>query len=79
MPPLGLGGDRREPIFVDDEDRQGLLEVVAQALSRFDAEALSYCLIGYHYHFVLHTRQANLSLLGTEPLEWGRLRALCGK
>jgi len=56
-------GDRREPIFVDDEDRQGLLEVVAQALSRFDAEALSYCLMGNHYHFVLHTRQANLSLL----------------
>jgi putative transposase len=56
-------GDRREPIFVDDEDRQALLGVVAQALSRFDAEALSYCLMGNHYHFVLHTRQANLSLL----------------
>ena len=56
-------GDRREPIFVDDEDRHGLLQVVAQALSRFDAEALSYCLMGNHYHFVLHTRQANLSLL----------------
>jgi len=56
-------GDRREPIFVDDEDRQGLLGVVAQALSRFDAEALSYCWMGNHYHFVLHTRQANLSLL----------------
>src|SRR3954453_15552193 len=56
-------GDRREPIFVDDEDRQGLLGVVAQALSRFDAEALSYCLMGNHYHFVLHTRQANLSVL----------------
>jgi len=39
------------------------LEVVAQALSRFDAEALAYCLMGNHYHFVLHTRQANLSLL----------------
>ncbi|HEV8646299.1 MAG TPA: hypothetical protein VGR01_12110 [Burkholderiales bacterium] len=38
-------GDRREPILVDDEDRQGLLQVVAQALSRFDAEALSYCLM----------------------------------
>ena len=56
-------GDRGEPIFVDDEDRQALLEVVAQALSRFDAQALSYCLMGNHYHFVLHTRQANLSLL----------------
>ena len=56
-------GDRREDIFTDDEDRHGLLEVVAQALSRFDAEALAYCLMGNHYHFVLHTRQANLSLL----------------
>jgi len=36
---------------------------VAQALSGFDAEALAYCLMGNHYHFVLHTRQANLSLL----------------
>ena len=24
---------------------------------------LAYCLMGNHYHFVLHTRQANLSLL----------------
>jgi putative transposase len=56
-------GDRREPIFVDDEDRQGLLDIVAQALSRFDAQALAYCLMDNHYHFVLHTRQANLSLL----------------
>jgi REP element-mobilizing transposase RayT/DNA-directed RNA polymerase specialized sigma24 family protein len=56
-------GDRREPIFVDDHDRQGFLDVVAQALSRFDAEILAYCLMGNHYHFVLHTRKANLSLL----------------
>ena len=56
-------GDRREPIFVDDEDRHALLQIAAQALSRFDAQALSYCLMGNHYHFVLHTRQANLSLL----------------
>jgi REP element-mobilizing transposase RayT len=56
-------GDRREAIFVDDEDRHALLEVVGQGLSRFDAEVLAYCLMGNHYHFVLHTRQANLSLL----------------
>ena len=56
-------GDRREDLFVDDEDRQGLLAVVAQAISRFDAEALAYCLMDNHYHLVLHTRQANLSLL----------------
>jgi REP element-mobilizing transposase RayT/DNA-directed RNA polymerase specialized sigma24 family protein len=56
-------GDRREPIFVDEQDRHALLNVVAQALARFDAQMLAYCLMGNHYHFVLHTRQANLSLL----------------
>jgi len=56
-------GDRREDIFVDDEDRHALLQILAQALSRFDAQALAYCLMGNHYHFVLYTRQANLSLL----------------
>jgi putative transposase len=56
-------GDRREPIFVDDEDRLALLDVVAHALSRFDGEMLAYCLMGNHYHFVMHTRQANLSAL----------------
>jgi putative transposase len=56
-------GDRRESIFVDDQDRSTLLAVVGHALSRFDAEMLAYCLMGNHYHFVLHTRQANLSRL----------------
>jgi putative transposase len=56
-------GDRREPIFEDDADREALLSVIAQAMNRFDAQMLAYCLMGNHYHFVLHTRQANLSLL----------------
>ena len=56
-------GDRREPIFVDDDDRRALLAVVGQAMVRFDAEVLAYCLMGNHYHFVMHTRQANLSRL----------------
>ena len=56
-------GDRREPIFEDDEDRLALLDVIAQAMSRFDAEMLAHCLMGHHYHFVLGTRQANLSRL----------------
>ena len=56
-------GDRREPIFVDNEDREALLAVVAQGMERFDAQVLAYCLMGNHYHLVLHTRQANLSRL----------------
>jgi putative transposase len=56
-------GDRREDIFADDTDRARLLAVVAQGLARFDAQLLAYCLMGNHYHFVLHTRQGNLSRL----------------
>ena len=56
-------GDRREDIFFDDTDRAALLNVVAQGMARFDAQALAYCLMGNHYHLLLHTRRANLSAL----------------
>ncbi len=56
-------GDRREPIFEDDQDQRNFLIVVGQAMERFDAAALAYCLMGNHYHMVVHTRHANLSRL----------------
>lgn len=56
-------GDRREQIFDDDEDRQSFLTVLGEALARFDAQCLAYCLMGNHYHLVLYTRAANLSRL----------------
>jgi REP element-mobilizing transposase RayT len=56
-------GDRREPIYRDDADRAAHLDVIAQAMGRFDAEVLAYCLMGNHDHLVVRTRQANLSRL----------------
>lgn len=56
-------GDRRERIFEDSDDRLIFLTVLAQALDRFDAQCLSYCLMGNHYHLVVRTRNANLSRL----------------
>lgn len=56
-------GDRREAIYLGDADRRNWIDVLALGLERFDAQALAYCLMGNHYHAVLHTRQANLSLL----------------
>ena len=56
-------GDRREPIFRDDADRECLLQLLGRALERFDAQVLAYCLMGNHYHLVLHTRLPNLSRL----------------
>jgi putative transposase len=54
-------GDRREPIFEDNLDRQTLLAVVAKGMQRFDAVVFAYCLMPNHYHFVMQTRQPNLS------------------
>ena len=56
-------GDRREPIYRDDEDRACHLAVIGHAMDCFDAQVLAYCLMGNHFHLVLHTRQANLSRL----------------
>ena len=56
-------GDRREPIYRDAVDREAQLDVLEQAMDRFDARVLAYCLMGNHYHLVLHTRRANLSPL----------------
>ena len=56
-------GDRREPIYKDDVDREGQLAVLAKALDRFNSEALAYCLMGNHYHLVLQTHSGQLSRL----------------
>lgn len=56
-------GDRREPIFDDDEDRLAWLSVLADALDRFHATAYAYCLMDNHYHVVIQTHRPNLSRL----------------
>jgi REP element-mobilizing transposase RayT len=52
---------RREPIFANDLDRETLLNMVGEAMARFDATAWAYCLMGNHYHFILQTSSGNLS------------------
>jgi len=56
-------GDRREPIYRDDADRLCQLDVLAEALMRFDADVLTYCLMGNHYHLVVQTHAGQLSRL----------------
>ena len=50
-------------IYRDDADRLAQLDILAQAMDRFDAQVLAYCQMGNHFHLVLHTRAANLSRL----------------
>ena len=56
-------GNRGQPIFADDADRELFLATLARAMERMDASVLAYCLMGNHYHLVLCTRRANLSAL----------------
>jgi putative transposase len=56
-------GNRGQPIFVDDADRELFLATLARAMERMDASVLAYCLMGNHYHLVLCTRRGNLSAL----------------
>lgn len=56
-------GDRREVIFEDDADRETFLAVLGQAMARFDACVLAWCLMTNHYHLVVQTRQGQLSQL----------------
>ncbi|RZL38606.1 MAG: transposase [Rubrivivax sp.] len=51
------------PAFVDDADRAEMRALLAQALQRFDAQALAYALLPDHYDLLLFTRRANLSAL----------------
>jgi len=76
-------GDRRENIFLDADDRSTFLGILGHAMERFDAQVLAYCLMGNHYHLVLHTRQANLSRLmrhvnGVYTQDFNRRRGLVG-
>ena len=37
--------------------------ILGQALGRFDAQCLAYCLVGNHYHLVLFSRDGNRARL----------------
>src|SRR5574340_182190 len=49
-------------IFRDDRDRQRFLELLTAAVARHRVECVAYCLMSNHYHLVLRTLEANLSL-----------------
>jgi REP element-mobilizing transposase RayT len=54
-------GNARQDIFLDDQDRQRFLEVLAHVVARFHLRLHAYCLMDNHYHLVLETPEANLS------------------
>jgi putative transposase len=53
-------GDRREPIFFDDKDRELFLETLGQACQKSGWQVHAYCLMPNHFHLVVETPRANL-------------------
>jgi len=53
-------GDRREAIFLDDEDRQCFLTTLGQACTKTGWQVHALCLMPNHFHLVVETPQPNL-------------------
>ena len=54
-------GDRREDIFLSDEDRYDWLEVLSSTCMRFNWVVHAFCQMSNHYHLLLETVDGNLS------------------
>ena len=57
-------GDRQEPIFTDDPDRN--LETLGEACAKTDWQIHSWCLMSNHFHLVVDTPRADLA----DDMEW---------
>jgi REP element-mobilizing transposase RayT len=53
-------GDRREPIFKDDFDRQRFVAALGEVCVKTDWQVHAYCLMLNHFHLVVETPAANL-------------------
>lgn len=53
-------GDRREPIFQDDDDRWQFLATLGEACVRSGWQVHAYCLMPNHFHLVVETPQPTL-------------------
>ncbi|HEX9747509.1 MAG TPA: transposase [Methylomirabilota bacterium] len=76
------GNDRR-PIFEDDDDCARFLIVLASTVARYRLLCHAYCLMGNHYHLLVQTPEANLSvamrhLNGVYTQRFNRRHDRCG-
>lgn len=76
------GNDRR-PIFEEGDDCASFLIVLAAAVARYRVLCHAYCLMGNHYHLLLQTLEANLSIVmrhlnGVYTQRFNRRHDRCG-
>jgi putative transposase len=55
-------GNERKSIFRSDADRKAFLSILSQAVDRYRLVVHAYVLMQTHYHLLLETQEANLSL-----------------
>lgn len=76
-------GDRREPIFKDEVDRQRFLDTLGEACTKTGWQVQAFCLMPNHFHLVVETPRANLVagmkwFLGTYTARFNRRHKLTG-
>ena len=76
-------GDRREPIFRDDADRQRFVNTLGEACGKTGWQVHALCLMPNHFHMVLETPRGNLVagmkwFLGTYTGRFNRRHKLFG-
>lgn len=54
-------GDRREDIFLNDDDRCDWLAILGVVCARFNWVVYSFCQMTNHYHLLIETTDGNLS------------------
>ena len=55
-------GNDKQAVFQDDQDRETFLEILSHVNNRYNWLCHAYCLMGTHYHLMIETPDANLSL-----------------
>jgi putative transposase len=76
-------GDRREPIFQDDEDRQRFIITLGESCAKTGWQVHALCLMANHFHLVVETPRGNLVagmkwFLGTYTARFNRRHKLFG-
>jgi putative transposase len=71
-------GNERRAVFRDSQDYEGFLSRLGRCSQRFSLAIYAYVLMGNHYHLLVRTRQANLSVaiqwLGVSYSTWHNAR-----
>ena len=76
-------GNNRGVVYLDSRDRSDFLELLGGAVERFRLLCHSYCLMSNHFHLLLETPKANLSLAmrhlnGVYAQRFNRRHGRCG-